>query len=56
MKEHVYKGNKIVEYSDGTFIAFYYAKGDRSGDIIDYATDSLSKAKERIDKFGKTRF
>ena len=53
MKEYIYKGNKIVEYPDGTFIAYYYAKGDDSEDIQQYSTDSLEKAQKRIDNYGK---
>lgn len=53
MEEHVYKGNKIIEYPDGVFTAYYYAKEDDSKDIQQYSTDSLEKAQKRIDEYAE---
>ena len=53
MKEHIYRGNKIIQYQDGTFIAYYYAKDDDSGDIMQFPTDNLFAAQEKIDKYAK---
>ena len=51
--EHIYKDNKIVEYSDGTFIAYYYAKDDDSEDIQQFSANSLEEAKNHIDLYAK---
>ena len=47
--EHVYKGNKILEYPDGTFLAtaFYHLGG-----MTSEAFDSLEKAQKWLDDNG----
>lgn len=54
VKEHIYRGNKIIEYSDGTFIAYYYAKDDNSEDIMQFPTDNLVAAQRRIDEYARS--
>lgn len=48
MKEHSYKGNKIIEHNDGTFEAFYMTDGD----ILSMEFKSLTKAEKFLDKNG----
>lgn len=51
MKEHVYKGNKIIEYKEEngtrTFCAYYL---NADGDIDHKAFDTLKEAKAFLDK------
>lgn len=49
MKEHIYKGNKIVEYAPNDFIAYYFANGDVDGDIQSKFFESLELAQEYLD-------
>lgn len=45
-KEHIYKGNKILEYEDGSFLATKYANGEVDSKTV----KSLKQAKAFIDK------
>ena len=45
-KEHIYKGNKILEYEDGSFLATKYANGEVDSKTV----RSLKQAKAFIDK------
>lgn len=51
MKEHIYKGNKIIEYSDGTFEATHFADEDRDI-IIGRDCRTLEEAHRYLDKNG----
>ena len=53
MKEHIYKGNKIIEYADGTFTAFYFPNFDADDCDIDHKTFStLEDAQNFLDQHG----
>jgi hypothetical protein len=49
MKTHIYKGNKIVEYANNNFIAYYFADGDVDGDIQSKFFESLELAQKYLD-------
>ena len=46
MKEHIYKGNKIIEYSDGTCLATWLNEDD---EVMSVTCSSLKVAKKVID-------
>ena len=48
-KEHIYKGNKIIEYPNGDFIATAIGVGE---DIITQHCESLEKAQKWLDDNG----
>ena len=51
MKEHIYKGNKIVEYAPDDFMAYYFA-GEDTDDIQSKHFNSLQAAEEYLDEKG----
>ena len=52
MKEHIYKGNKIVEYADGTFKAYYMPDPDDSSEIAVIDFNTLENAQHFLDNNG----
>lgn len=53
MKEHTYKGNLILEYSHGVFVALGFNDKDNQDNIEDYnSCDSLEEAKKWLDDNG----
>lgn len=46
MKEHIYKGNKIIEYPDGTFLATWLNEDD---EVMSLTCASFGVAKKIID-------
>ena len=50
MKEHIYKGNKIIEYEDGTFTAFFFPNFEEDDSNIDCKNfTSLEDAQHFLD-------
>lgn len=49
VNEHVYKGNLIIEYSDGTFLATAFGINE---DITTHCTESLEGAEKWLDDNG----
>lgn len=49
VNEHIYKGNLIIEYSDGVFMATAIGIGE---DITTHCTDSLEAAEKWLDDNG----
>lgn len=53
MKEHIYKGNKIIEYEDGTFTAFFFPNFEEDDSNIDCKNfTSLEDAQHFLDDNG----
>lgn len=48
VKEHVFRGNKILEYPDGTFTATKFLSNNPDNDIISKDCKSLPEAKAFI--------
>ena len=49
MTEHIYTGNKIIEYPDGTFTAYYLIAED---DIENKNFNTLEEAEKWLDDNG----
>jgi hypothetical protein len=52
MKVHIYKGNKIVEYADGTFDAYYMPDPDGSAGVAVRTFKTLEEAQHFLDDDG----
>ena len=48
MKEHYYKGNKIIEYCSNDFIGFYF---NSNHDILQTRGHSLEEVQQNLDKY-----